>query len=136
MSSPTSCLDFLPIPNMSRPLSPFPHVSASFGFSLGKLSAPRMRLAHFAFHPAVQDRLTQFPTITKFECGNFAVRDVTVQGIRGDPQILRRLSHIHHFTRFIHDERHPGARTHANPLLPRAPLLRCGYFEVRPVQAL
>jgi hypothetical protein len=74
-----------------------------------------MRLAHFAFHPAVQNRLTQFPTITKFECGNFALRDVTVQGIRGDPQILRRLSHIHHFTRFIHEERHSGARTDANP---------------------
>src|SRR5580704_7175022 len=133
MSSPTSCLDFLPIPNMSRPLSSYP---------VGKLSAPRMRLAHFAFHPAVQNRLTQFPTITKFECGNFAFRDVTVQGIRGDSQILRRLSDIHHFTRFIHEERHPGARTDALPTTAKgtpvsaADFSRCGPCKLYDIRNL
>src|SRR2546425_876399 len=80
--------------------------------SRARLTAPRGRLAHLAFHPAVQDRFTQFPTVAEFECGNFAFSDVTVQGIRRDAQILRRLPHIHHFTRFAHEERHPGIRRH------------------------
>jgi hypothetical protein len=38
---------------------------------------------------------------------------------------LRRLPHIHHFTRFAHEERHPGIRMHliSRPLA--APRLRC-----------
>src|SRR5215472_9883057 len=120
MSSPTNCLDFLPIPSIFRPLSP--RLAA-------KLAAPRVRLAHFAFHPTVEDRLPKFPTVAELERRNFAFRDVTVQGIRGDAQILRRLSYIHHFARFIHEERHPGAPNDATTpprLLCFAPHWRCG----------
>ena len=66
-----------------------------------------MRLADFAFHPAIQDGFPQFPTIAQLKCGNLAFGDVTIQGIRGDSQILRRLSHVHHFTRFIHGKHYP-----------------------------
>ena len=66
-----------------------------------------MRLADLAFHPAIQDGLPKFPTIAEFECGNFAFRDVTVQRVRGDSQILRRLPHVHHFARFTHEELDP-----------------------------
>src|SRR5690348_5853018 len=102
MSSPTSCRLFFPIPSISRPL----FLPASC--FRAKLPASRCGLAHFPFHPAVQYRFTQFPTVAEFKRGNFAFRDVTVQGIRGDSQILRRLPHIHHFARFAHEERHPG----------------------------
>src|SRR3984893_3296796 len=121
MSSPTSCLLFCPPSNhISWPLSLSP---------APRLAAPHMCLAHLAFHPAVQDRLTKFPTIAELECGNLAFGDVTVQSIRGDPQILRRLPHIHHFTRFIHEERYPSARTRpiSNRLGAPQPTLRnCG----------
>src|SRR5207247_2398939 len=53
-----------------------------------RLTASRGRLAHFPLHPAVQDRFTQFPTVAEFKRGNFAFRDVTVQRIRRDAQIL------------------------------------------------
>src|SRR5882724_8441156 len=86
---------------------------ANVPISRDSLPPPRGRLTHLPFHPAVQDRFTQFPTVAEFKRGNFAFRDVTVQGIRGDAQILGRLPHIHHFARFAHEERHPGIRTHS-----------------------
>ena len=102
---------------LSAPFAQSQHIAAPFLASVpvahASLTAPCRRLAHLAFHPAVQDRFTQFPTISKFECGNFALRDVTVQGIRGDAQILRRLSYVHHFARFTHEERHPGIQLQA-----------------------
>src|SRR6202000_3570343 len=101
MSSPTSCL-FFP-PNNAI-------FAASFPFASLDLPAPYVRLAHLAFHPAVQDCLSQFPAIAQLECGNLAFGDVTVERIRADPQILRRLPHIHHFSRFIHEDRYPGAQ--------------------------
>src|ERR1700676_528362 len=96
MSSPTNCLLFPPNNDITRPLSP----------TLAKLPAP-LHLAHLAFHPAIQDGLPKFPTIAEFECGNLAFSDVTVQRIRGDSQILRRLPHVHHFARFTHEEHDP-----------------------------
>src|SRR5882762_1141807 len=100
MSSPTSCRLFFPIPNISRPPLPV---------SRARLPAPRSRLAHLSFHPAVQDRFAQFPTVAEFKRGNLALGDVTVQGIRGDTQILRRLPHIHHFARFAHENDTPAS---------------------------
>src|SRR6267143_7103951 len=102
MSSPTNCRLFPPNKLILRPL-----FLRTFPVTRAVLPAPRGRLAHFTFHPAVQDRFTKFPTVAEFKSGNFAFSDVTVQGIRGDAQILRRLPHIHHFTRFAHEERHP-----------------------------
>ena len=96
-----------------------------------------MHLAHLAFHPAVEDRLPKFPTISEFERGYFALGDVTVQGIRGYSQILRRLSYVHHFARFTHEERHPGARTAPKTLATTSHSnLRCGLHGVLLVQAL
>src|SRR5215470_19078070 len=103
MSSPTSCLPFPPSNAILQPLY-FQQI-----LPIRTLTATSSYLAHFAFHPTVEDRLPKFPTISEFERGYFAFRDVTVQGIRGNPQILRRLSYVHHFARFTHEERHPGA---------------------------
>src|SRR5580698_1537183 len=100
MSSPPSCLFFPPNNAM---------FAASFPFASLDLPAPYVRLAHLAFHPAVQDRLAQFPAIAELECGNLAFGDVTVERIRANPQILRRLPHIHDFARFIHEDRNPCA---------------------------
>src|SRR6202166_5038830 len=105
ISSPTNCLPFRPpSANISRPLSP--------SLLNPELPAPRVRLAHLPLHPAVQNRFTKFPTVAELECRNFAFSDVTVQRIRRDPQILRRLPYVHHFSRFIHEESHPAIRTH------------------------
>src|SRR6202022_4663500 len=105
ISSPTNCLPFRPpSANISRPLSP------SLA-SKSELPAPRVRLAHLPLHPAVQNRFAKFPSIAEFECRYFAFSDVTVQRIRRDPQILRRLPYVHHFSRFIHEESHPVIRT-------------------------
>src|ERR1700756_1773049 len=106
MSSPTNCLLFPPNNDITRPLSPTP----------AKLAAP-LHLTHLAFHPAVQDGFPKFPTVAKLECGNLAFSDVTVQRIRGDSQILRRLPHIHHFARFTHEEHDPW-RTEDTPIPP------------------
>src|SRR6202163_2584367 len=104
ISSPTSCLPFRPpSENISRPLSRVPCNS--------ELPAPRVRLAHLPLHPAVQNRFTKFPAVAQLECRYFAFGDVTVQRIRRDPQILRRLPYVHHFSRFIHEESHPVIRT-------------------------
>src|SRR5438874_11499862 len=50
-------------------------------------------------------------------------RDVTVERIWGDPQILRRLPHIHYFARFHHSGTPPrhsnSARIHSLPAAPR-----------------
>src|SRR5260221_4117361 len=74
MSSPTSCLLFFPPNNISQPL---------YSFALPKLcrlrfrlTPPRVHLAHFAFHPSIQNGLTQFPPITEFEGSNFALREL------------------------------------------------------------
>src|SRR4030081_402672 len=102
ISSPTNCLPFRPpSANISRPLSP------SLA-SKSELPAPRVRLAHLPLHPAVQNRFTKFPSVAQLERRYFAFSDVTVQRIRRDPQILRRLSDVHHFSRFIHEESHPA----------------------------
>src|SRR5580698_2679791 len=77
MSSPPSCLFFPPNNAM---------FAASFPFASLDLPAPYVRLAHLAFHPAVQDRLAQFPAIAQLECGNLAFGDVTVERIRADPR--------------------------------------------------
>src|SRR3984893_18029233 len=98
MSSPTNCLLLPPNNDISRPLSRAP----------AKLPAP-LHLAHLAFHPAIQDGFPKFPTIAEFKCGNFAFGDVTIQRIRRDSQILRRLPHIHHFARFAHEATLPLA---------------------------
>src|ERR1700704_441687 len=91
-----------------------------------------MHLVHLAFHPTVEDRLPKFPTISKFERGYFALGDVTVQGIRGDAQILRRLSYVHHFARFTHEERHPGALNSAkNSCNHFALQLACKRYDIR-----
>src|SRR5258707_3236871 len=97
-----------------------------------------VHLAHLAFHPSIQDGLSQFPTVTKFECRNFAFRDVTVQGIRAYPQILRGLPHVHHFTRFIHEEHHSSDTSHARETLCLTQLfdLHRVLPRVRPVSAL
>src|SRR2546425_4748080 len=44
---------------------------------LHRLTSFCVHLAHFTFHPPIQNGLTQFPTISKFERRNFAFRDVT-----------------------------------------------------------
>src|SRR5438445_6971977 len=105
ISSPTSCLLFF---RRITSRSPFVLRPAETFKPLHQLTSFCVHLAHLTFHPSIQNGLTQFPTVAKFECRNLAFRDVTVQGVRADPQILRRLSHIHHFTRFIHEERHSG----------------------------
>src|SRR6202047_1551372 len=103
MSNPTNCLLFPPNNDITRPLSP----------TLARLPAP-LHLAHLAFHPAIQDGLPKFPAIAEFECGNLAFSNVTVQRIRGDSQILRRLPHVHHFARFTHEAPDPWrTKTHA-----------------------
>src|SRR4029077_16488586 len=86
MSNPTNCLLLPPNNDITRPLSPTPQ----------DLPAP-LHLTHLALHPAVQDGLPKFPTIAEFKCRNLAFGDVTVQRVRGDTQILRRLPHVHHF---------------------------------------
>ncbi len=75
------------------------------------LSAFGYHLTHLPFHPPVQDRLPQFPTIPQLECGYFALCDVPVQRVWADSQILGSLPHVHHFTRFAHEERHPVCKT-------------------------
>src|SRR5215471_18623583 len=77
ISSPTNCLLFFPPSHISRPLSLSP-----------RLAAPHMCLAHLAFHPAIQDRLAKFPAVAQLECRNLAFRDVAIQRVRRDPQIL------------------------------------------------
>src|SRR6201987_6046002 len=105
MSRPTNCLLLFPPNNdIWQPL--LFRCSVATACPAHQLTSSGVRLAHLAFHPPIQDGLSEFPTVTEFERRNFAFRDVTVQGIRADPQILRRLPHVHHFTRFIHEERH------------------------------
>src|ERR1700739_1289868 len=115
ISSPTNCLLLFPPNNdIWQPL---------YSFALLLLLPPScVRLAHLAFHPAIQDGLSEFPAVTEFERRNFAFSDVTVQGIRADPQILRRLPHIHHFTRFIHEVHHSRDTHTPERLLPDATL--------------
>src|SRR5271166_6899051 len=71
------------------------------------LSAFGYHLTHLTFHPPVQDRLSQFPTIAQLKRWYFTLRDVPVQRIWADSQVLGSLPHIHNFTRFAHEERHP-----------------------------
>src|SRR2546430_11164767 len=112
MSSPTSCLLFPPNSPITWPLSRNP----------GELPAPHMRLANLALHPTIQDGLPQLPSIAQLECGNFAFSDVTIQCIRGNSQILRRLPHVHHFARFAHRKHYPWRfSTHPNPTALGAP---------------
>src|SRR5215472_5675086 len=66
ISSPTNCLLFRPPNN---------HMFAASLFlcpSAWQLPPSGGRLTHLAFHPAVQDGLAQFPTVSQLKCGNFA----------------------------------------------------------------
>src|SRR5277367_5717739 len=118
MSRPTSCLFFFPPSNhISRPLS-------------RNLAAPCYHLAHLAFHPPIQDRLSKFPTITQFKRRYFALCDVPIQGIGADPKILRRLSYVHHFARFAHEER-PSCPYHAPNYDLFAPVHLPGHWGLR-----
>src|SRR6266481_1663650 len=129
ISSPTNCLLLFPPNNdIWQPLY-------SFALLL-QLTSPCLHLAHLALHPTVQDGLSEFPTVTEFERRNFAFRDVTVQGIRAYPQILRRLPHVHHFTRFIHKERRSSDTSHAREICVRRNSSTCtvSYRECVPCQ--
>src|SRR5689334_9044426 len=122
MSRPTICLLFFP-PNSPIAASLLTVVLAT----RAGLPASPDRLAHFPFHPAVQDRFPQFPAVAKLKCGYLAFRNVTVQRIRGDTQILRRLSYVHYFARFHHSgtpPRHSSTRLHSQSY--RCAPLRCG----------
>ena len=107
MSGPTICLLFFP------PNSPIAAPLLQLFLQPARSSASPGRLAHLPFHPAVQNRFPQFPAVAKFKRGYFAFRNVAVQRIRADTQILRRLSHVHYFARFHHSgtpPRHSNTR--------------------------
>src|SRR5215475_14889993 len=118
MSSPTSCLLFPPN-NIVQPLYAFllPN-RRKISSTARRLATLRVDLTHLAFHPAVQDGFAQLPPIAELERGYLAFGDVAVQGVRADAQILRRLPHIHHFTRFTHEERYSSDRMHARTKCP------------------
>src|SRR5262249_61639411 len=83
---------------------PSASISSPRSLSTWCLAPLSVHLAHLAFHPAVQNGLAQLPPVAQFEGRDFTLGDVTVERIRANPQILRRLPHIHHFARFAHDE--------------------------------
>src|SRR5258708_2135400 len=86
ISNPTSCLLFFPPNNILQPLYSFALLTCR---TVNRFLTPSsVHLAHLAFHPPVENRLTQFPSISKFERRYFALSDVTVQGVRADTQIL------------------------------------------------
>src|SRR5207244_12921455 len=62
---------------------------------------------HLSLHPAVQDGLPQLPAIAKLKRRYLPLRDVTVERIRGDTQVLRRLPYVHDFARFNHSGKPP-----------------------------
>src|SRR5262249_9877896 len=55
---------------------------------------------HHAFHPGVQDRLSELPPIPQLECGNLSATRVAVKRIAGDPQVGGRLPDFHPFSLF------------------------------------
>src|ERR1700674_1177435 len=78
MSRPTSCSCLLP-PNISpAPFATFnlPKTLLVAVWALPLLSSSRPCLAHLAFHPAIQNRFPQLPTIPQLESRNHSFAHV------------------------------------------------------------
>src|SRR5207237_8370211 len=84
---------------------------------------------HLSLHPAVQDGLPQLPAIAKLKRRYLPLRDVTVERIRGDTQVLRRLPYVHEFAGFNHSGTPPrrlNSRPHFTNIQVRRRALRIG----------
>src|ERR1700674_1636211 len=89
MSRPTSCSCLLP-PNISpAPFATFnlPKTLLVAVWALQLLSSSRLCLAHLAFHPAIQNRFPQPPTIPHFFIRNHGNPHVAIHYLSRDSQV-------------------------------------------------
>src|SRR6202034_2074576 len=116
-SRPTIVFD--PIPNMCPPFrsagvppgSIWLLHSGSLHRRLRFTFRSQVHLARLLFHPLVQLRLLEAPTVAQLESWNLLFPDVLVQRVRTDSQVLRRLANVHHFPRVGHSSFTPSSRT-------------------------
>src|SRR5581483_5538796 len=114
LDDPTSrpTIDFDPNPNMCPPLQ----LPGSFGGCL-RFIAFHFNFARLLFHPFVQLRFFEAPTIAQLKSRNLLFAHVLVKRVRTHPQILRSLSNVHDFSRVGHHSILFGsAKSHQKPL--------------------
>src|SRR5208283_3099838 len=90
----------------SRSKGTIHHESTGSSYVAGWLS-PFARMRRFAaqalvFHPTVEDAFLEFPSVTEFERRNQLLRDILVERVRRNSQVVRCLTDVHHFARIGH----------------------------------